>query len=261
MANEKLLDLSTFQAGLKRYDDSLADVAKNDNYNDLNNNIFRKGVRQWDLDITTGTSYPDSSDNTTEWTIELTQDEVDIINEQADGHYSYIGGPLNYCTVRCTRDSRHQNIESIIKITRENTDIDDLQVGDVIRFTIDGQWSDYDDFWTGVDELHIGESVNAEIFNIHTGSTFSGWTVAGSYFAQDRITAKKVMADTIGDKDGTLAELRESVPFTWLDEYYSDESWFSFKTSTGHIVNFGYDELTVTYKNGVTVKFTGVVQQ
>jgi len=37
MANEKPLDLSTLQAGLKRYDDSLADVAKSGDYDDLNN--------------------------------------------------------------------------------------------------------------------------------------------------------------------------------------------------------------------------------
>lgn len=37
MANEKPLDLSTLQAGLKRYDDSLADVAKSGDYNDLVN--------------------------------------------------------------------------------------------------------------------------------------------------------------------------------------------------------------------------------
>ena len=37
MANEKFLDLSTLQDGLERYDNSLANVAKSGDYNDLLN--------------------------------------------------------------------------------------------------------------------------------------------------------------------------------------------------------------------------------
>lgn len=46
MANEKPLDLSTLQAGLKRYDDSLADVAKSGDYDDL---VNKPDLSPWPL--------------------------------------------------------------------------------------------------------------------------------------------------------------------------------------------------------------------
>jgi len=58
----KPFDFSTFQAGLKRYDDSLANVAKSGNYNDLSNkpqNVSVKTVK-YTLDthaIEGGTAY------------------------------------------------------------------------------------------------------------------------------------------------------------------------------------------------------------
>lgn len=196
------------------YDDLLNKPEHNPD--DINNNIFRKGIGQWSLEIKTGSSAENSSSNTTTWTIRLTQDMIDVINELANGNQSYLGGPLKYCSVRCLQDPYHLNIESVIRITRESTSIPDLQVGDEIVFTITGQWIDFENFWTGVENLYIGDAVNAKI--VRSGSDVSGWTVGGYYFSWDKISAKKVTADTVGDKDGTLAELRESVSKTVVGE-------------------------------------------
>lgn len=201
-------DMFSTVATTGNYDDLLNKPEYNPD--DINNNIFRKGIGQWSLEIKTGHSAEDSLSNTTTWTIRLTQDMIDVINELADGSQTFnMGGPLKYCSVRCLRDPYHLNIESVIRITRESTSIPDLQVGDEIVFTITGHWIDFEDFWTGVENLYIGDAVNAKI--VRSGSDVSGWTVEGYYFSWDKISAKKVTADTVGDKDGTLAELRESV--------------------------------------------------
>src|SRR5574344_74290 len=123
---EKIVTMNNLQDAFDRYD-----LLNKPEYNpdDINNNIFRKGIGQWSLEIKTGFSAEDSLSNTTTWTIRLTQDMIDVINELADGSQSYVGGPLKYCSVRCLRDPYHLNIESVIRITRESTSIPDLQVG------------------------------------------------------------------------------------------------------------------------------------